>query len=71
MTMNELLSSVASLSYTEKFRLVQIVIQQLAMEKGAIPTPDNDFKPRDYFGIAHHTQQEIDDYLASTREGWN
>jgi hypothetical protein len=71
MTMNELLPSVSSLSYAEKFRLVQIVLQQLAVEKGITPTPANDFNPRHYFGIAHHTQQEIDDYLASAREGWN
>ena len=34
MTINELLPSVAALSRAEKFRLVQIALQQLAEEEG-------------------------------------
>ena len=75
MTIKELLPSVATLSHAEKFRLVQIVLQQLAEEEGiasqSIPTPAHDFDPRHYFGLARHTRQAVDDYLASAREGWN
>lgn len=71
MTVNELLPSVTALSHAEKFRLVQIVLQQLAEEEGIVAQPANDFDPRQYFGIAHHTRQAVDDYLASAREGWN
>ena len=71
MTANELLPSVATLSHAEKFRLVQIVLQQLAEEEGIASQTANDFDPRRYFGIAHHTRQNIDDYLASARDGRN
>jgi hypothetical protein len=75
MTVNELLPSVATLSHAEKFRLVQIVLQQLAEEEGiagqSVATPDQDFDPRQYFGLGRHPRQAVDDYLASTREGWN
>lgn len=73
MTANELLPSVATLSHAEKFRLVQLVLRQLAEEEGIVsqPAPANDFDPRRYFGIAQHTRQAVDDYLASAREGWN
>jgi hypothetical protein len=71
MTVNELLPSVMMLSHAEKFRLVQIVLQQLAEEEGITPQPANDFDPRRYFGIAHQSKQAVDDYLVSVREGWN
>lgn len=71
MTANELLPSVTTLSHAEKFRLVQIVLQQLAEEEGIVSQSANDFDPRRYFGIAHYSQQAVDDYLASAREGWN
>lgn len=71
MTINELMPSVATLSHVEKFRLVQIVLQQLAEEEGIASQPANDFDPRRYFGVAHRSRQTVDDYLASTREGWN
>ncbi len=73
MTIHEVLPSVASLSHAEKFQRVQIVLRQLAEEEGIanLPVPDNDFDPRHYFGIAQHTRQALDDYLASAREGWN
>ncbi|MFI3138237.1 MAG: hypothetical protein QX197_15790 [Methylococcaceae bacterium] len=71
MTANDLLPSVTTLSHAEKFRLVQIVLQQLAAEDGIFAQPANDFNPRRYFGIAHQSKQSVDDYLASAREGWN
>lgn len=75
MTINELLPSVATLSPAEKFRLVQIVLQQLAEEEGIAnlhqSAPVKDFDPRRYFGAACHTRQAVDDYLISIREGWN
>lgn len=75
MTVNELLPSLASLSHAEKFRLVQIVLQQLAEEEGitgqSIADPGNDFDPRQYFGLGRHSRQAVDDYVASAREGWN
>ncbi|NOT12508.1 MAG: hypothetical protein HOP23_11855 [Methylococcaceae bacterium] len=71
MTVNELLPSVSALSHVEKFRLVQIVLQQLAEEEGISDHPNHDFDPRSYFGLAHHTRQAVDDYLVSAREGWN
>jgi hypothetical protein len=75
MTVNELLPSVATLSHAEKFRLVQIVLQQLVEEEGiagqSITRLVQDFDPRQYFGLGRHSRQAVDDYLASTREGWN
>lgn len=75
MTINELLPSVATLTHAEKFRLVQIVLQQLAEEDGivgqSLAPPSDDFDPRDYFGLARHSRQAVDNYLASVREGWN
>lgn len=65
MTANELLPSVATLSHAEKFRLVQIVLRQLAEEEGIASEPADDFDPRRYFGVAQHTRQAVDDYLAS------
>lgn len=75
MTINELLPAVATLSHAEKFRLAQIVLQQLAEEQGiasqSLPAPAHDFEPRHYFGLARHPRQAVDDYPASAREGWN
>jgi hypothetical protein len=71
MTANELLPSVFALSHVEKFRLVQIVLQQLAEEEGIADQPADNFDPRRYFGLAHHTRQAVDDYLVSAREGWH
>lgn len=71
MTNNELLPSVASLSQAEKFRLAQIILQQLAAEEDIANPLAGDFDPRQFFGPAHQTRQFVDDYLASAREGWN
>lgn len=70
MTLNELIPAISSLSHAEKFQLVQIVLQQLAIEDGvSIPlTPP--FDPRQFFGVAQQSKQAIDDYLANSREGW-
>ncbi|MBS0352454.1 hypothetical protein [Plasticicumulans sp.] len=73
MTIDQILPAVASLSHVEKFQLLQIVLQQLAEEEGITsqsPSVD-DFEPRLFFGVAQHSRQAVDDYLASAREGWN
>ncbi|NEP59171.1 MAG: hypothetical protein F6K31_19455 [Symploca sp. SIO2G7] len=57
----------------DKLRLVQLVLAQLVQEepievpKVQHPPP---FDPRPFFGISHQPKQVIDDYLASTRDGW-
>lgn len=70
----ELLSSIAALSHADKFRLVQLVLAQLAQEDGIetkeTQQPAPPFDPRQFFGVTQHPRQIIDDYLASTREGW-
>lgn len=71
MTINELLPSVASLSHAEKFRLAQIILQQLADEDAFANPSASGFDPRQFFGLAHQTRQSVDEYLASAREGWN
>ncbi len=63
-TKDQLLFLIDQLSETEKQEILQHLIQGQPPEP--IP-PANDFNPRHYFGIAHHTQQEIDDYLATCR----
>ncbi|MFM2320038.1 MAG: hypothetical protein RLZZ215_2659 [Pseudomonadota bacterium] len=73
MSITELLPAVATLSHADKFQLVQFVLAQLAQEDGIsleIPGGKN-FDPRRYFGVASRTQQEVDNYLVSAREGWN
>ena len=57
MTVSELLPSVASLSHAEKFRLVQIVLRQLAEEEGIVDLPADEFDPRRYFGLARHAPE--------------
>jgi hypothetical protein len=75
MSIAELLPSVVTLSYADKFKLVQIVLKQLAQENEIIMSPKQTstatFDSRCYFGIANQTKQTIDDYLISEREGWN
>jgi len=75
MNVIEILPSVSTLSHADKFRLVQIVLQQLAQEDG-VPqvveqNSDGAFDPRLYFGVASHPRKEIDDYLAEVRNGWD
>ena len=75
MSINDLLPSVATLSHADKFRLVQILLEQLAKEEGIsaqqTSVPVETFNPRHYFGVAHQSRKNIDEYIASSREGWN
>ncbi len=75
MTITELMPAVTSLSHADKLRLVQIVLQQLAQEKGVseplTSSPTDAFDPRRYFGAGRSSRQAVDDYLESTREGWS
>ena len=75
MSINDLLPSVATLSHADKFRLVQIVLELLAKEEGIsarqTPAPAETFNPCSYYGAAHQSRQMIDEYIASSREGWN
>ncbi|NER94531.1 MAG: hypothetical protein F6J86_11940 [Symploca sp. SIO1B1] len=69
----ELLPVITALSPADKLRLVQLVLTQLVQEE-PIEVPEAQqpppFDPRPFFGISHQPKQVIDDYLASTREGW-
>jgi hypothetical protein len=73
-SITELLPSITALSHNDKFRLVQLVLMQLAQEDvteiEAIQQPATPFDPHLFFGVAHQPKSVIDDYLASTREGW-
>jgi len=48
---------------------------QLTKEEGIsarqTPAPAETFNPRSYYGVAHQSRQMIDEYIASSREGWN
>jgi len=73
-TINELMPAVAALSHADKFRLAQLILQQLAQEAPATTTPAeivSAFEPRRYFGLAHYSRTAVDNYLASAREGWD
>ena len=73
-SITELLPSIAALSHADKFRLVQLVLAQIAQEDGieveATQQPATPFNPHLFFGAAQQPRQVIDDYLTSTREGW-
>ncbi len=73
-SITDLLPAIATLSHADKFRLVQLVLAQLAQEDGIAavekPQPAAPFDPRTFFGTTHQPKQVIDDYLASAREGW-
>lgn len=70
----ELLPLITALSHADKFRLVQLVLAQLAQDNDVeveeIQQSAAPFDPQLFFGITHQPKQTIDDYLASTREGW-
>lgn len=70
MTLDELIPTILSLPHAEKFRLMQIVLQQLAEEDGVETQQPTPFEPRQFFGVTQQPKHVIDDYLASTREGW-
>lgn len=74
MTISELLPEVSTLSHADKFRLVQLLLAQLAKEDNSAQQKASDkaaFNPRDYFGAARASKQEVDSYLQTAREGWN
>lgn len=76
MTIDELIPSILSLTHAEKIRLLQVVLQQLAGDEAvSVPPPSKQptehFDPRRFYGIAQQSRQDVDEYLASTREGWN
>ena len=72
MSINDLLPSVAILSHADKFRLVQILLEQLTKEEGfsaqQTPVTAETFNPRSYYGVAHQSRQMIDEYIASSRD---
>ena len=72
MTIDDILPSVGALSHAEKLHLAQIVLQQLAQEAPASappePSPAEPFDPQRFYGTAHHSRQEVDQYLAAARE---
>lgn len=74
MTMDDILPSVSALSHVDKLRLAMIVLQLLAKETPASappePLPAEPFDPQRFYGVAHHSRQEVDQYLAAVREGW-
>jgi hypothetical protein len=72
MSIAELLPSVVSLPHADKFRLVQLLLEQLAKEDGVALQPSFaiPFNPRLFFGVARNPRQEVDAYLGSLREGW-
>ena len=74
MTIDDILPSVGALSHAHKIRLAQVVLQQLAQEAPATAQPEQPaaepFDPLRFYGAAHHSRQDVDDYLAAAREGW-
>lgn len=72
MSIAELMPAVVSLPHADKFRLVQLLLEQLAKEEGitlqqSVVKP---FNPRLFFGVAQTPKQDIDAYVGSLREGW-
>ncbi|MCK7582311.1 MAG: hypothetical protein MZV65_46440 [Chromatiales bacterium] len=76
MSINDLLPSIAALSHSEKFLLVRSVLEQIEKEEG-LASEENlralarAFDPRRFFGAAHESRRDIDEYLTDLREGWN
>jgi hypothetical protein len=70
MTMNEVIPIIQSLSHTDKFRLMQIILVQLAQEEG-LPLQETTAERRDplfdIIGIADGENSDVarrhDDYL--------
>lgn len=67
-SISELLPSISALSHADKFRLVQLVLAQLAQEEGLddveIQNHLSTFNPRRFFGISNQSKAVIDEYLA-------
>lgn len=59
----ELLPSIAALSHADKFRLVQLILVQLAQEDGiAVEETQQSaapFEPRTFFGVTHQPKQAM------------
>lgn len=55
MSLSELLAAIEPLSRADKFRLVQIVLQQVALEEGINLLPASPFDPRLFFGAGQAT----------------
>ncbi|MBU2853525.1 hypothetical protein [Acidithiobacillus ferriphilus] len=74
MTIHDLLPVVSRLSHAEKFRLVQVMIQQLADEEGIAAVPSasegQSFDPKNFYGRGRSSRETIDAYLAAFRSGW-
>lgn len=74
MSIIELLPSVTALPHADKFRLVQLLLEQLAKEEGIAlhpqPIISTAFNPRQFFGVANQSKQEVDTYLNNLKEGW-
>lgn len=75
MSINDLLPSITALPQSEKFLLVRFVLEQIEKEEclssGKIPHSSERFDPRRFFGAAHESRRDIDEYLTGLREGWN
>ena len=74
MSINDVLPVVSRLSHAEKFRLVQVMLQQLAEDEGISvkttvgePAP---FDPHRFYGRGQATRERIDAYLTASRAGW-
>lgn len=73
MTIAELLPQISSLPHAEKFRLVSVLLKQLANEEGVSleqVTPKERFKPQDFFGAGKASREEVEQQLENLREGW-
>ncbi|WP_308388305.1 hypothetical protein [Acidithiobacillus sp. AMEEHan] len=74
MSISDLLPVVSRLSHAEKFRLVQVMLQQLAEDEGISVKTTADqpapFDPRSFYGRGQATRERIDAYLNASRQGW-
>jgi hypothetical protein len=63
MTFEELLPELDKLSRTDKFRAVQVLVQQLAVEENAVLSKDEYYiwSPVDSFGAADALLQMLED----------
>lgn len=75
MSINDLLPSIAALSHSEKFLLMRFVLEQIEKEESLASRETSNFSdrfdPRRFFGAAHESRRDIDEYLTGLREGWN
>lgn len=74
MSITELLPQISSLPHADKFRLVDLLLKQLAKEGGVSleqPTSVKAFDPREFFGAAKASKQEVDEHLEELRSGWS